>query len=262
MERERLLKEKEARLAANEEKPSEAKNSVSLDRSPEGVPARDELVAEPPLVDLAAESPVQLTPDVEAPEKKTVFRRVMSAVSTVVTVLLIAVTAFLVVMMLTTKGNTAGANVFGYRMYSVLSGSMMPEINPGDVVLVKEVPPEEIHVRDVITFYRPDEDGQRVYVTHRVMAITEVGVGTPAYVTRGDASQTDDEKPVIYPLVMGKMVVTLPWLGKIIDFTRNGLGLLVIILPAFIIIVVEVIKLIRMARKPDDKEAEQDSKGA
>ena len=41
---------------------------------------------------------------------------------------------------------------FGYKFFTVLTGSMSPTININDLVIVKEVKPEEIKVNDIITF--------------------------------------------------------------------------------------------------------------
>ena len=41
---------------------------------------------------------------------------------------------------------------FGYKFFTVLTGSMSPTININDLVIVKEVKPEEIEVNDIITF--------------------------------------------------------------------------------------------------------------
>ena len=39
----------------------------------------------------------------------------------------------------------------------VLSGSMRPGMQPGDIVLTQRVPISDLHVRDVIVFYAPNE---------------------------------------------------------------------------------------------------------
>jgi len=55
----------------------------------------------------------------------------------------------------------------GYKPFIVLSGSMEPTISTGDLVLTKEVAPEQINIGDIITFR---VEGNTM-VTHRVTDI-------------------------------------------------------------------------------------------
>ena len=43
--------------------------------------------------------------------------------------------------------------LFGYRMFSVATGSMIPVYEVGDVVVVKEVDPATLKVDDDITYF-------------------------------------------------------------------------------------------------------------
>ena len=71
----------------------------------------------------------------------------------------------------------------------VLSGSMRPGLQPGDVVITQRVPISDLHVRDVIVFHPPNE-GQRQTV-HRIVKL-RVRNGTTVITTRGDANTIDD----------------------------------------------------------------------
>lgn len=71
----------------------------------------------------------------------------------------------------------------------VLSGSMRPGLQPGDVVLTKRVPVSSLQVRDVIVFHPPGEP-DRLKV-HRVVKLTATS-GVVSITTRGDANSTDD----------------------------------------------------------------------
>ena len=78
-----------------------------------------------------------------------------------------------------------------------------------------------------------------VPVTHRIVEIN--GQGRQAnFVTKGDANEEADKAFVPVYKVLGKVVVTMPYVGFVIDFarTRNGFLLLVGI-PALLIILDE-----------------------
>jgi signal peptidase len=76
-----------------------------------------------------------------------------------------------------------------YRTVTVLSGSMRPTFNPGDMIVVSPEPMSSLRVGDVITFSTP-APGHPVE-THRVVSIQPTG-GDPIVQTKGDANKTVD----------------------------------------------------------------------
>jgi len=96
--------------------------------------------------------------------------------------LLAAVLSFLVVAL--------GPRVLGYRTATMLTGSMSPMINPGDVIVSTPKPANEVKVGDVLSYYIPVED-HRVE-THRVVKVTKDANGRLAIVTKGDANAKAD----------------------------------------------------------------------
>ena len=76
-----------------------------------------------------------------------------------------------------------------YRTVTVLSGSMRPTFNPGDMIVVSPEPMRDLRVGDVITFQIPTA-GHPVE-THRVVSILRPGP-EPIVRTKGDANNTVD----------------------------------------------------------------------
>ena len=68
-----------------------------------------------------------------------IFRKLWN----VVTSILIAVVVIIAILL-------AGVKLFGYIPYTVLSGSMEPEIKTGSIVYVKEADPDDIKVGDIL----------------------------------------------------------------------------------------------------------------
>lgn len=83
-----------------------------------------------------------------------------------------------------------GPHVFGYRTMTMLTGSMAPEINPGDVTIVTPVAVSEVTEGMVITYHRPIEN--RSLVTHRVISVQKAADGTVTVQTKGDANDAAD----------------------------------------------------------------------
>ena len=93
------------------------------------------------------------------------------------------------------------SSLFGYSTFEVVTGSMDPEIQIGDWIIVKYAG-NNIEPKDVITYQK---DGE--FVTHRVI---EEYNGT--YITKGDANNTKDD-PVSREQIVGKVVKVLPSFG-------------------------------------------------
>lgn len=127
--------------------------------------------------------------------------------------------------------------------FIVLSGSMVPFFDPGDVIFVSEIDPSDVQVGDVLTFrVRP---GSTTLITHRVIEILDDGAG-PRWRTQGDANE-DPDPFIVHPnMLVGRYDFQVPWWGHLVNAIRSKTGYFVLILiPAGIVIIREFIKLYR-----------------
>jgi signal peptidase I len=83
-----------------------------------------------------------------------------------------------------------GPHVLGYRTMTMLTGSMAPKINPGDVTIVTPIDVSEITEGMVIAYNRPIEDHS--VVSHRVISVKKAADGTVTVQTKGDANPAPD----------------------------------------------------------------------
>lgn len=98
--------------------------------------------------------------------------------------------------------------LFGYRPYTIISGSMEPAIAIGSLVYVRDVEPEAVVAKDVIAYYGGrDRDS---VITHRVV---ENNVSDREFITKGDANSANDVTPVPYHNLLGRVELTIPSLG-------------------------------------------------
>jgi signal peptidase I len=108
---------------------------------------------------------------------------------------------------------------------TVMSASMAPTINTGDMVVLKKLsgPP---HVGDVVTVSVPAEARNRFgyppVVIHRIVRIDADGVVT----TKGDAYEKVDPFDVPSSALSTKVVATVPAAGRVFAFLGSTLGLL------------------------------------
>ncbi|HET6394536.1 MAG TPA: signal peptidase I [Blastococcus sp.] len=94
----------------------------------------------------------------------------------------LAVLAFLVL--------AVGPHTLGYRTMTMLTASMSPEIDPGDVTIVTPIAVSEVTEGMVITYHKPVDD--RSLVTHRVVSVETGSDGSVQVRTKGDANDAID----------------------------------------------------------------------
>lgn len=120
---------------------------------------------------------------------------------------------FLIVQTIVKPGVTP--DFFGFRTFSIITGSMEPEINVDDIVIVKKVDKIDIRKGDIITFTIENET-----ITHRVINISSVD-GELIYTTKGDKNDVSDIEKIEYRQIEGKYVTKIPKAGKVLTFLKN-----------------------------------------
>jgi len=134
----------------------------------------------------------------------------------------------------------------------VQSGSMVPAIKMGSIVMVKPV--DEYKIGDVISFGEVTKT--KSPTTHRIYDI-KVTEGIPSYITKGDANNTPVTKEIEKSEIIGKVFLNIPYIGYAVDFTKKPLGFaLIIIVPATVIIGDEIKKIYGEVKKKKTNETE------
>lgn len=146
--------------------------------------------------------------------------------------------------------------LFGYRYYTVLTGSMSPTYNVGDMIFVQLKEGKDINVGDVITF-NPSQDSD-AYLTHRVTEKIEnyEGSGVTCFKTQGDANNAQDSFLIDENRVIGTVNFGIPMIGYVVRFVQLRWYL---ILPIVIMIAVFFQLLKRYFLMEKDEETEGSS---
>lgn len=127
-------------------------------------------------------------------------------------------------------------NIFGYSVFSAETGSMMPTMEKGDIVIIKIG--DEIKENDIITY----KSGNAL-ITHRVIEINGDKI-----IAKGDNNNAEDE-PINKEQVIGKSVFIINnvEIWKKVFTDKN------VIIPVCITIVLLVI-LVAYKEKTGDKD--------
>ncbi len=143
---------------------------------------------------------------------KTTLLKVWSVVSTILVIVVVLFAIFLM-----------GSRLMGFRVFNVISGSMSPTYNVGDLIYVKTVDPSEVQVGDPITFVLNED---LVVATHRVVRID---AENQHFYTKGDANDTIDSTPVHFKNLIGVPQFKIPKLGYVSDFIQYPPGMYITI---------------------------------
>lgn len=158
-------------------------------------------------------------------------------------IILISLLLITLIMGKATKTGQA-PSFLGYKVYSVLTGSMSPTIEQGGLVIIKETSPQGVKKGDVITFGSASTEN---VTTHRVIDI-ENSDGIK-FVTKGDANNVEDPNPVDSSLLIGKVVKFIPYAGSIAMFIQENMFLIIAGLIVAFIIFMLIAKIIKLGTK-------------
>ena len=115
-----------------------------------------------------------------------------------------------------------GPRFLNYQTSTMLTGSMSPGINPGDVVVSVRTPVSELKVGDVITYSIPIDDHR--IETHRVASIKRDDAGATSVTTKGDANAgADPWTAVLSEDYVYTQAGVVPYLGDVIRALRQPL---------------------------------------
>ncbi|MFH1745255.1 MAG: signal peptidase I [bacterium] len=138
-----------------------------------------------------------------------------------------------------------------YKVLTVLSGSMAPDIKMGSVVVVKPHSTSsgqaDYKIGDIITFGEISKT--KTPTSHRIFDIKVVD-GQPVFITKGDANNAPDQKEITGREIIGKVLFSVPYVGYAVNTAKKPLGfMLIIVVPAVVVIYDEIKKIWREIRK-------------
>lgn len=131
-------------------------------------------------------------------------------------------------------------SIFGYRIFTVVTESMKPKYNVGDVLITKEVDFSTLNVGDDISYLGKNGSFRDKVVTHRIIKIDNTDSEIKFY-TKGIANLGVDPV-VLKEQIYGKVVTKLKLVSVIYKFISKPFGFFVcIVIPIFFFIGSEII---------------------
>ena len=187
--------------------------------------------------------------------KKTL--NVLRVIKNVVCWTLIIILSFAVITFLLTRFTGGTPSLFGYTLQRVSSGSMVPELEVGDVILSRNLREgDALNEGDIITFDGSDQFGEK-NVTHRIIVAPYEANGVVMLQTKGDANYIADN-PIAFSRVQSLMLKKLDFLRTIYDLFLSPWGLIIFIALLLLVFFDELMNIIKIATgnyRDEDEES-------
>jgi signal peptidase len=146
-------------------------------------------------------------------------------------------------------------SVGGYLPLIVLTDSMYPNIQSGDLIICRTADPASVEVGDVISFFDPAGNGTSV-VSHRVTSVINED-GVLSFRTQGDANNAEDDATVPAENLVGVYLHRIAGAGNVAMFMQTSTGLIVcVLLPLLLLVGYDLLRRRAYERsKKEDTEA-------
>ena len=104
----------------------------------------------------------------------------------------------------------------------IMTGSMEPVIEPGDMALVRKVDFDSIQVGDIIMY----KNGEGLFIIHRVTKIIDadegINISEKQLITKGDNNPCEDINPIVMSQLKGRVITIIPKLGILTFYIRGN----------------------------------------
>jgi len=135
---------------------------------------------------------------------------------------------------------------FGIKTYVIISGSMEPNLNIGDIVIARSIEnqEEEIKVGDIISYRK----GHSV-ITHRIVDIKKDENGILRITAKGDNNNVKDSEDILINNIEGKVIGVISKLGKITMLLQDKTILIV----ALILLYMSISRGYKASQRKNDR---------
>lgn len=168
-------------------------------------------------------------------KEKNIILKIIDIIGKIILILIIVFLLFFIIRATVFKK----FDIFGYRFYIIMSGSMEPEIKTGDMIITKEC--NNYEIGDVIAFKNTG-----LVTAHRIVEKSSEN-GEELFKTKGDNNNTVDRELVRKEQIRGKTINTIPKVGTAVLYLKTHWIILVLLIG--VIIIIYLVKILLFNRK-------------
>ena len=186
-------------------------------------------------------------------------RKILGKVGGILSTALIVLEVALILFVVASRITGGTPALFGYHMYVVVTPSMEPEIQVGDVLISKKYNGGDLREGDVITYLGRQGDMAGKMITHEIISIQ--GEGEDERIIAKGIANPDPDPAITRSDIASVMVYKTVVIGFIYSVISSTWGFwLLVVAPLVILIVSEIITLAREIKKEGEKTDENEQK--
>lgn len=135
---------------------------------------------------------------------------------------------------------TNNSSFYGYRLFNVATGSMIPVYNINDVIIVKETDVTTLKVGDDVAYKGTRAGLEGKIITHRIIKIEEDVNGKLIFFTQGVNSKYADPS-ITGAQILGKVEGKLFFINELNHIVKSNLGFFFLVFcPLVLVIALEI----------------------
>ena len=184
--------------------------------------------------------------------------KILKIIGNIIYTIIFIIVLFILIIAILQRTTNNEITLFGYRIFVVATGSMVPEYEVGDVLVSKEVDPATIQVGDDIVYEGKERSFKDKIVTHQVIMIEKENENYRIQ-TKGIANTKADPE-ITQNEVIGKVIYKMGVLSLLQRaMSNNYVFYFVVFVPIVLLTFRQVLKS-RLDDEDDDEE-DEDEKG-
>lgn len=193
-------------------------------------------------------------------QKKILNNKILRTIGNILYIISFILVVLILIVVVIQRFSNNNFAIGGIRIFNVVSGSMTPKYNIGDILISKEVPASEINEGDTITYLGEKGNLDGKIVTHDVIRKREDN-GKIFFVTKGIANNIEDSE-ISENQVYGKIIYKSIVLSFICKILQNIYAFYFIIIVPLAIILSKIIvdHIIRREENTEDIEENNEKK--
>ena len=175
--------------------------------------------------------------------------KILKIIGNILYAIIFIIVLFILIIAILQRTTNNEITLFGYRIFVVATGSMVPEYEVGDVLVSKEVDPATIQVGDDIVYKGKEGSFKDKIVTHQVIMIEKENENYRIQ-TKGIANTKEDPE-ITQNEVIGKVIYKMGVLSLLQRAMSNNYVFYFVV---FVPIVLLTFRQVLKSRLDDDDE--------
>lgn len=181
-----------------------------------------------------------------------ILRFIVGFVKTIITLVLILMLAVILVQRFSSNNFSVG----GIRVFTIISNSMLPYYEPGDILILKEENPSNIKIGDNVTYMGKKGQVKGLVVTHKVVDRREED-GKYYFTTQGTNNEVADPE-IDESQIYGKVIYKTVLLSVLCKIMLKPAGYYILFMLVALVISYQIVSAIFNKDEEDDMNGEKE----